>query len=145
MAAERMFASLFAGAPAAYLALWLLLFPFQGAEPTTVMLYWRLPPIFVFIEIAAFVWPMWSFHRLMAHQKRVLVAQTDELARRISSVRGELCSPTNPVQVKELHTRITLDISLYEELEGLPTWPVSKQIRRRFALQSLLVVAFPAL
>lgn len=130
--------AMLAGMPAAYLAFWIVLQ--QPVEFSLILL-----PIFLFIEVAAFVWPMWSFHRVMVRQKRSLVAQADEIAHRISSAKAEMRSPTNPAQVAELNARLTLDLKLYEELEGLPTWPVGKQIRRRFALQNLILVAVPLL
>ena len=130
--------AMLAGLPAAYVALWIVLQ--HPVEFSLVLL-----PIFLFVEVAAFVWPMWAFHRVMARQKRSLVTQADEIARRISSAQAELRGTTDPAQVKELDAQMTLDLKLYEELEGLPTWPVSKQIRRRFALQNLILVAMPVL
>jgi len=130
--------AMLASLPAAYLAFWMVLQ--LPVEFSLILL-----PIFVFIEVAAFVWPMWSFHREMVRQKRSLVTQADEIARRISSAQAELRRPTNPAQVKELNARLTLDLKLYEELEHLPTWPVSKQIRRRFAVPNLILVALPVL
>lgn len=126
------------GMPAAYLALWIVL---QRPVAFTLILL----PLFVLIEVAAFVWPMWAFHRVMVRQKRSLVTQADEIAHRISSTKVELRKSTNPDQVKELNARLTLDLKLYEELDNLPTWPVSKQTRRRFAVQNLILVAIPVL
>ncbi|MCK4600431.1 hypothetical protein KAU37_11555 [Candidatus Bipolaricaulota bacterium] len=134
-----------AGMPAAYVAFWLALFPYRPVEDITTTVFLILLPIFVFIEVIAFVWPMWSFHRVMVRQKRSLVAQADEIARRISTTQAELRNPTNPAQVAELNARLTLDLKLYEEMEDLPTWPLNKQIRRRFAAQNLILVAVPLL
>ena len=136
--------AMFAGRPAAYVAFWLAFLP-QYLTGKTKPIFPILLPVFVFIEVAAFVWPMWTFHRVMARQKRSLVTQADAIARRISGVQSELRGLTDPARVKELDARLTLDLKLYAELEGLPTWPVSRRIRRRFAVQNLILVAVPLL
>jgi len=59
--------AMLAGLPAAYVAFWIVLQ--LPVEFSLILL-----PIFVLIEVAAFVWPMWSFHRVMVRQKRSLVA-----------------------------------------------------------------------
>jgi hypothetical protein len=136
--------AILAGLPAAYVAFWLAFFP-HCLTGTTKPVFLILLPIFLLVEVAAFVWPMWASHRAMARQKRSFVTQADEMARRISSAQAELRGTDDPAQVRELNARLTLDLRLYEELEGLPTRSVSKQIRRRFALQNLTLVAMPVL
>ena len=156
--------AMLAGLPAAYLAFWLAVlylflhlvqyFPdlVQYFPPRYIVLFdmyilleLLLLPIFLFIAVAAFVWPICAFHRVMVLQKRSLVTQADEIARRISGAQAELRRPSNPDQIKRLSARLALDLKLYEELEGLPTWPVSKRICRWFALQNLILVALPVL
>ena len=150
--------AMLAGLPAAYVAFWLALLPYILVHPDFVtysyppsmvvfgkpiLLELILLPIFLFIAAAAFVWPMWAFHRVMVSQKRVLVPQADEIARRISGIQAELRRSTNSAPVKELKDRLAVDLKRFEELEGLPTWPVRKQIGRWFALQNLTLVVFP--
>lgn len=143
--------AMLAGLPAAYLAFWVAFIPHLPGETLFVRYtswgaaYLILLPIALFVEVAAFVWPLWSFHREMVQQKRCLAAQADEIARRISIIQAEIRSTTHPQKVEELNARLTLNLKLYEELEGLPTWPMSVQIRRRFALQNLTLVALPVL
>lgn len=130
--------ALVAGMPAAYVALWIALHnPLEFS--------WTMLVGFMVVEMVAFLWPMWMFHRVMLHQKRSLTTEADKIARRISSARAELRSLADPARVRELNVRLTLDQSLYEELQGLPTWPVSNEIRRRFALQNFILVAIPVL
>ena len=130
--------AMLAAMPAAYVALWILLQ--HPVEFSLTML-----AVLVFIEVAAFVCPMWAFHRVMLRQKRSFESQADEIACRISSTQVELRKSTDPAQVKELSAQLTLDLRLHEELVGLPVWPLSRQIRRRFALQNLVLVSIPVL
>ena len=130
--------AMLAGLPAAYVVFWIVLQP-----PVVASLI--LLPLFLFVEVAAFVWPIWAFHRVMVCQKRSLVTQADEIARRISSTQAKLRGPIDSASIKELDVRLSADLQLYEEMASLSTWPVSKKIRRRFALQNLALVALPVL
>ena len=139
--------AMLAGLPAVYVAVWLTFFKQSliGIAATTRTVFLALLPVFVFIEAAAFLCPMWAFHRVMLRQKRSYSAQADEIARRISTTQAQLRGSTDPIRLEELNTRLTLDLKLHAEMESLPTWPVSKQVRRRFALQNLILVAIPLL
>lgn len=136
--------ALLASAAPVYLAFWLAFFPYylRSMSKTVFLL---LLPIFIFVEVGAFVWPMWSFHREMVRQKRSLVTQADEIARRMSSAQAELRSPSNSTVVKELSAQLEMDGQLYADIKSLPTWPVNKQVRRWFTLQNIMLVAVPAL
>jgi len=143
--------AMLAGLPAAYLAFWVAFIPHLSSAAlfsrytSWGAAYLILLPIAVLVEVAAFVWPMGSFHREMVRQKRVLAAQADKIARRISTIQAEIRGTTHPEEIEELNARLALDLKLYNELEGLPTWPMSTKIRRRFAVQNLALVALPVL
>jgi len=137
--------ALIAGLPAAYVAAWLALVPHHPATAGTIALYLQLLPVFLLIEVAAFVWPMWCFHRAMLRQKRALAAKADEVWCRISGIRAELEAFTNRSEFRTLSSLLRLELEHFDALEHLPTWPVSREVRRWFAIQNLILVTAPLL
>lgn len=125
--------------PAAYLAFWWFAIPFFGQRYVD----WRGPYVglLVFViacEAFAFVAPLRSFHVLMAEAKISKFARADEIGHEVAEVQRRLRGTEVPDR-SALENRLSLLTREYQAIDAMPTWPVSVRIRRRLAVQNLLL------
>jgi hypothetical protein len=125
--------------PAIHLAAWTLLLPLYGERYA----YWRQPyaallAVAITLELAAFVVPMWAFHREMLDQKKRLLRDADHLSTSITQLQAQLAAGKSddgaPARQLEAATQ------LYRTIEDLPVWPLDLTTRRRFRLNNLALL-----
>jgi hypothetical protein len=124
--------------PAVYLAVWLLLLPLRPFE-----MYgdWRTPyfwllALAIAFEMLAFFWPLWSFHREMAKQKRVLLPEADRLSSEIADIQHRLEEGPPGDDAKALRETLADKTVRYWAIEQLPVWPISPRVKRLFSINS---------
>lgn len=127
--------------PAAYLAIWLLLIPSWPRNYTD----WQQPyigllAIAILIQALAFLWPLWSFHMLMSEQKNRWRGEVDRMYRGHAATGKALLEPGNAADKKSLKEDLEIIEGCYRTVEGTPTWPVDVRLRRRFAVNNLLLI-----
>jgi hypothetical protein len=128
------------GAIAAYLGVWWLITPVFFPR----YLVWRnsylaLLVVILACEFLAFLAPMLWFHRRMVTEKnRLLVAKADAVSREASVVEEALLVADDGER-PALQERLALLKARYEDIETMPTWPVSLAMRRRFAVQNVVL------
>lgn len=92
------------------------------------------------LEIAAFIAPMVSFHKVMVKQKHELERDTDQRSELLHSLEQEL--PT--IRQDSIRQSIEDQISRIREhslrIEHMPTWPVDDSLRRRFTIRNALLL-----
>ena len=91
------------------------------------------------LQLLGFFAPMWLFHVEMKKQKSEQLVIADELSGRITDVKAQLAHADAEGEIGMLKDRLSEMSSRHEEIESLPTWPVSLKIRRRFAISNLIV------
>jgi hypothetical protein len=125
------------GIPAAWLALMLILRGFDMAGWGRY--YFGLLVAAVAAEIAAFVVPMLSFHRVLRREKRKLLLEADRYGEQLHELEMEL-----PAMADEARRQATVQITGPRErilrIEHLPTWPIDATIRRRFTIGNGLLL-----
>jgi hypothetical protein len=112
--------------------------------------YWRGPYLGVIIiaigcEVLAFAAPLWSFHRLMAADKRRRLRDADRASRDILKFRETLCAESAPADQDRLATEVERLTSRWHDIETMPTWPVDARVRRRFTWNNVAVLVPVAL
>lgn len=144
-----LYQSLVAGLPAIFLAGWVLLVSLGRANrtvhhyvPYLYQYVWLLALAIVF-EVAVFIVPMYSMHRLMKQQKQaVFLPEADRLSTVIEAARVTL-TEEDTKDHDAITRRITQLVERCESLEKTPTWPIDASIRRRFTWRNLgLLVPF---
>jgi hypothetical protein len=85
--------------------------------------------------VAAFVLPLVRVHAIMKACKREALADADagvaeDIARLRKALEGELDKDAREATRERLNDLVTR----YEEIEGMPTWPVDRALRRRLSL-----------
>jgi len=125
---------------AVYLGGWWLVFPhiehYQDWEQPYAGLFF----VSIAFEVIAFVLPLLWFHRQMTARKRELLGDADEYARTVVALRAEWLNATDDVHRATLTSRSDYLTNRYEEIQRFPTWPVDIGVRRRFAVNNLVVV-----
>jgi hypothetical protein len=124
--------------PAVYLAVWLLLMPLDRFKMYGV---WRKPyalllALAIAFEWLAFFWPLWSFHREMAKQKRVLLPEADRLSSEIADIQHRLEEGPPGDDAKALRETLADKTVRYWAIEQLPVWPISPRVKRLFSINS---------
>jgi hypothetical protein len=124
--------------PAAFLAAWWVLIPLMN----TRYLIWRdsyagLLAFIVACEILAFFVPMLAFHRTMLNTKQKLFEDADRLSDKIASARRSAASNAeSPASVD-----VEAALARYQAIERMPTWPLDTQLRRRFGIRNVILLA----
>lgn len=92
------------------------------------------------IQFVGFFAPMCIFHSAMKEQKAKQLVIADQLSDQMNELKSRIPSEEDEAQVKLLKERLA-DLSVrHDEIEDLPSWPVSVEVRRRFALRNTLVM-----
>ncbi len=132
--------AMIAAIPAIFLAVWWFLFPIWPRDYS----YWEQPylallSIAIFIEILAFLVPIWSFHRIMYSEKTKWLEKADKLSNEISEIQCVLESG-QPLEIKNIQPEQIEEMrKLYWAIENMATWPVDIKTKRRFRLNNVLL------
>lgn len=105
---------------------------------------WREPYVAVMAvavacELLAFVAPLWSFHQIMAADKRRHLSKADLVSREILHLEGTLSGEgdqhdeNREAEIERLRQR-------WRDIETMPTWPVDARLRRRFTWNQVAVL-----
>ena len=129
--------------PALFIGIWLLLFPVWTFRDYS---YWwesylGLLLVAVGLEILAFIVPVWSFHRIMSKQKTALLGEADALSLKIAQIASDLASDNANLRRDVLKDQANYLAKRYQEIEDMPTWPVSTELRTRFTVNNLVLLA----
>ncbi len=141
--AFHLYQSLAASLPAIFLGAWVLVLTLAGAsrllrgyQPYLGQYLWLLPLAMAF-EILVFVLPMRSVHAIMKCRKEdTFLPIVDRLSADIAAAEASLDDPANTDQ-DVIRARMASLTEHYQELETIPTWPVSRSILRRFTLRNV--------
>jgi hypothetical protein len=125
--------------PAAYLAIWWLLFPVVGRYDN-----WRMPYVgglafLVLCQIGAFLLPLRKFHRIMKKQKQERLVEADKLSHDASTLRDQLRDIDDDEESKRLEERLTRLTQRYQAIDKMSTWPMGVSVRRRFAVNNIVL------
>jgi hypothetical protein len=128
--------------PALFIGVWLLLFPVWTYRDYS---YWREPYLGLLLfavafEALAFIVPVWTFHRIMVVQKEALLQQADTLSVEIARIESDLASDQANLPRDLMKDQLTYLAKQYQDIEDMPTWPVSAEIRTRFTVNNLVLL-----
>jgi hypothetical protein len=104
-----------------------------------VSVQWLTPfLLFFFIvvagEVLAFLVPMWSFHTIMAEQKRTLIREVDSLGQRIVATQRAILDARTYEEMTALSDLLAAMKNYYESVMQMPTWPVNSSTAWRFVI-----------
>jgi hypothetical protein len=134
------FQSALVAVPGVFLAAWWFLIPLFGERYSSWRgVYAGLLVVVVLCEILAFLSPMWSFHRIMNEGKQHLLLEADQISEQASRIQQQLRDSANGGDIPQLEDKLTRLIKRYHAIVEMPTWPVDTRIRRRFALNNLIL------
>lgn len=107
---------------------------------------WREPYVVVIIigltiELAVFLAPLVSFHRVMRRARDAFRLEADRVAVELSALRGKRDRSDTPAEVDGIEAAIGVLSTRWTELETMPTWPIDSRIRRRFTVGNALAFA----
>jgi hypothetical protein len=96
--------------------------------------------IAIALEVATFIVPMLSFHRIMKDEKRRLLLEADQHSAKLYRLEHELPDITDDTRRQAVEAQVAGLRERYRRLERLPTWPVDASIWRRFELNNALLL-----
>ena len=128
--------------PALFIAFWLLVFPVWTYRDYS---YWRDPYLGLFLfavafEAVAFVVPVWTFHQDMVEQKGAFLLDADALSLEIGRIESSLASAEADLPRDLMKDRRIYLAKRYQDIENMPTWPVSTEVRTRFTVNNLVLL-----
>lgn len=130
--------------PAGFLVAWSLIFIDNGWD----RYYggWReaylwLLALAIAFELFAFVAPLWRVHEEMTAQKRRAIARADrDLGPRIASARETLEQDLESDRRSAVRDQLEQLTSSYRDIEGMPTWPLDRKLRRQLTLTNATLI-----
>jgi len=135
------FQSALVAVPGAFLAVWWFLIPLLGGRYSNWRGVYAVLLVFVVAcEFFAFLAPMWSFHSIMSKGKEKLLADADRISDQAARIQKELLDSENETDVAQLEDRLGRLTKRYQAIVQMPTWPVDTSLRRRFAVNNLLLL-----
>jgi hypothetical protein len=96
--------------------------------------------IAIALEVATFIVPMLSFHRIMKDEKRRLLLEADQHSAKLHRLEHELPDITDDTRRQAVGAQVAGLRERYRRLERLPTWPVDASIWRRFEINNALLL-----
>lgn len=134
------FQSALVAVPAIFFAVWWFLIPLFGERYSG----WRevYAGFFAFVllcEFLAFFSPLWFFHRVMDEEKQRLLIEAAQISEQVARVQKQARDSVNESDIAQLEGKLGRLTKRYRAIVGMPTWPVDKPIRRRFALKNLFL------
>jgi len=134
------FQSALVAVPGAFLAVWWFLIPLFGERYGGWRdVYAGLLVFVVFCEALAFFSPMWSFHRIMSEKKASFLIEADHISEQAAGIRKQLRGSADEGVAARLEDQLGQLTKRYQAIVEMPTWPVDKRIRRRFAVNNLIL------
>jgi hypothetical protein len=135
------FQSALVAVPGAFLAVWWFVIPLLGGRYSV----WRgvYAGLLVFVvacEFFAFLAPMWSFHRIMSKGKEEFLDEADHISDQAAQIQNELLDSGSESDIAQLEDKLGRLTKRYQAIVQMPTWPVDTTIRRRFAVNNLLLL-----
>ena len=129
--------------PAVFLAIWLLLIPLPRFQSRYQ--YWQKPyagllALAIGVEVLAFLIPLWSFHREMEKQKRMLLEEADKLSPEIAEIQRKLAEGAPSEDMKALKESLTDKTERYRIIEELPVWPIDVRTKRLFSFNNVALL-----
>jgi len=123
-----------------FLAAWWLVIPLFGDRYSGWRgVYAGLLVFVVFCEFLTFFAPMWSFHRIMTNAKANLLTEADQISEEVTRIQEQLRTGVDDGLATQLQDKLVRQTNRYNAIVEMPTWPVDKPIRRRFALNNLFL------
>lgn len=126
---------------ALYLGVWWLLIPRFPAYWEWRDAYVLLLVFVVLFSFLGFLLPLLWFHARMSEQKRTLLEEAEEAAADAIGRREAALAANADEARRAAEARVELEVRRYDEIQAMPTWPVDRRIRRRFAYNQVLVFA----
>lgn len=126
--------------PAAYLGAWWFIFPLLGnrySEWSTT--YVGQLAFAVFLEILAFVAPLWAFHVIMSEEKEEHLRDADDISQQAAATRRRLATASGDERA-QLQDELTWLTDRYQAIDAMPTWPVGPRVRLRFTRNNLALL-----
>jgi hypothetical protein len=134
------FQSALVAVPGVFLAVWWFLIPWFGERYSVWRgVYAGLLVFVVLCEFFAFFAPMWSFHRIMNEGKERFLIEADQISEQAARIQQQLLGSTDEKDTAQLEDKLARLTKRYHAIVQMPTWPVDTRIRRRFALNNLLL------
>jgi hypothetical protein len=135
------FQAMLLAVPAVFLAGWWVVIPFYGERYAGWRNAYAALLAFVLVcELLAFLLPLRSFHLLMKQEKQRLLAEADEIGHQALEVQRRLRAAPPEADLKPLEDRLARLTRRYQAIERMPTWPVSARVRRRLAVNNLVLL-----
>jgi hypothetical protein len=127
--------------PAVFLMVWWLIIPLIGRYEDWRPWYVGFFLVAVGLEVIAFVWPMWSFHTQMeAFRDGKLIDVDAEVSHRQAQIERLLSTTGNPSDRADLRQEMGFLRERYDSVARCPTWPVDRQVRRRFSIRNMVLL-----
>jgi hypothetical protein len=134
------FQSALVAVPGVFLAVWWFLIPLLGGRYSNWRgVYAGLLVVVVACEFLAFLAPMWSFHRIMNEGKEKLLDEADHISEQAARIQKQLLDSVDESDIAQLEDKLGRLTKRYQAIVQMPTWPVDTSIRRRFAVNNLLL------
>lgn len=112
----------------------------RSSDSVQYRAYFGLLVVAVALEIAAFVVPMLSFHRIMIREKHRLVLEADQYSERLHTLEHEWPDLTDEPHRRSVGAQAAALRERYLRAEQLPTWPVDASIWRQITLGNVLLL-----
>lgn len=128
--------------PALFLAFWSVAMPVWPRDYLRwTEAYLMLLTVAILLELTAFLWPLWSFHRIMLRDRAERRKTIDNLYRSHMQNKESLIEEGNLAGAQSANADLDILAREYRTMEQLPTWPIETRVRVRFTVNNALLVA----
>ncbi|MFG5383801.1 hypothetical protein [Yoonia sp. R2-816] len=131
----------FATIPAAFLAIWIWILPLWDNYAHWYLPYLALLIIAIIVQTLAVFLPLGSFHIEMMRQKREWRRKLDEEFRQNSAQRAAFLDSANIDKQNEIEAVLDLLTKRHQEVEAMPTWPIDRNLWRKFTFRNAFLLA----
>lgn len=106
---------------------------------------WREPYVWVIVvavacELLAFVAPLWGFHQVMRADRDERLREADKLGQRMADLTAQRQTAEDAEKKERLDADIEQVTKEWRAIEDMPTWPIDRRIRTRFAWNNVVVL-----
>jgi len=77
--------------------------------------------------------------KVEVRKKRGSTTEADELSRRIAKNKTRLAEEQSDKERDAIEKQLAGDIQRYEDIEGMPVWPVDVGVSRKYSLRNVIV------
>lgn len=135
------FQATFATIPAAFLAVWIWIMPLWERYDIWYTPYVALLCLAVLIQALAIFLPLGRFHSEMLKQKRAWRRRLDEEFRQNSAVRATFLDSEQIAEQAQVEAVLEMLTKRHAEVEAMPTWPIDKNLWKKFTFRNLLLLS----